>query len=266
MSGAAYQKSSGFPSSGNGGMWAESVPSAPNCLQMESPSCGPLSAQIFGIRLGDAMITESNNSQFLRSPNEIIFDLSHAVRHANNTMTIPFRYSDMSIPLTGLDLDVTVGASQSFKILSINALSGYSQEANLTDNRFRYAAFSTRGDTQAKFELLIQLLSNESPKCNDFVSRKTLINGAGSNINCTVLSTGDEDVLQTKVRLAPNPVEQMLQIQTPMALEARIINAVGAVVRQLDLNAGDHSIAVSDLAKGIYLFQYGTTSIKFMKL
>jgi hypothetical protein len=51
-----------------------------------------------------------------------------------------------------------------------------------------------------------------------------------------------------------------------MALEARIINAVGAVVRNLDLNAGDHSIAVSDLAKGIYLFQYGTTSIKFMKL
>jgi hypothetical protein len=265
MLGAAYQKSSNFPNQGNSGMWAESVPNVTSCIQMAAPACGPLTARIWGVRLGDALITESNNSQFLRGANEIIFDLNGAVRHADNTITIPFRYSDMSIALTGLDLDIKVGSSSLFTIIGINSLSGYSQEANLTDNRFRYAAFSRRGDTQANFELVVKLLSPELPKCSDFVASKALINGVSSNINCIAWRTGSEDALQGKVRLAPNPVEQMLQVETPVVLEAKIINVVGVVVRHLDLNAGHHTIPVSDLATGIYLFQYGSTSIKFVK-
>lgn len=69
-----------------------------------------------------------------------------------------------------------------------------------------------------------------------------------------------------KLVLYPNPVDQILTIETPSVSDAQIINIVGRTMQKITTQVGSTNVNVGDLPKGVYLFKYRNQVVKFVKL
>jgi hypothetical protein len=84
----------------------------------------------------------------------------------------------------------------------------------------------------------------------------------------TTLNT--PELLAAQITLAPNPVEEVLTIDSEFKLsEVQIIDASGRMLRTHDINLPAASIDVADLPKGIYVIRLkgdiGITEKRFVK-
>ena len=79
------------------------------------------------------------------------------------------------------------------------------------------------------------------------------------------------ELLASNVQIAPNPVSDILSIDTDYDLNnAQIINSVGQVVRSTEISASQQTINVAELPEGIYTIRLtgnlGVIEKRFVKL
>jgi len=61
---------------------------------------------------------------------------------------------------------------------------------------------------------------------------------------------------QIKVTAFPNPASDMVNIESPIKITAiRVLNITGQVVMDIEVNATNHQLDVSDLRRGMYVFK-----------
>jgi Secretion system C-terminal sorting domain len=70
---------------------------------------------------------------------------------------------------------------------------------------------------------------------------------------------------QSTIVLYPNPVSEIMTVESPIAAQAHIINNIGQQVQTLQLTEGKNQLSVQELTAGIYWLQYQGGALKFIK-
>lgn len=68
-----------------------------------------------------------------------------------------------------------------------------------------------------------------------------------------------------KFNLYPNPASNMIRIEAEAAAEAQIMDVAGRVVMNVNVNAGENTVNVAELANGVYFVKMNGTVVKFVK-
>jgi len=68
-----------------------------------------------------------------------------------------------------------------------------------------------------------------------------------------------------KFNLYPNPANSIVKIEAETAAEAQVIDMAGRVVMNVNVNAGENTISVADLANGVYFVKINSSVVKFIK-
>jgi hypothetical protein len=76
---------------------------------------------------------------------------------------------------------------------------------------------------------------------------------------------GVEENEAVKFNIYPNPANSIVNIEAEAAAEAQIIDMTGRVVMNVNVNAGENTINVADLANGVYFVKINSSVVKFVK-
>lgn len=68
-----------------------------------------------------------------------------------------------------------------------------------------------------------------------------------------------------KFNLYPNPANSIVKIEAEAAAEAQIIDMTGRVVMNVNVNAGENTVNVAELANGVYFVKIDGSVVKFIK-
>ena len=68
-----------------------------------------------------------------------------------------------------------------------------------------------------------------------------------------------------KFNLYPNPANSIVKIDAEAAAEAQVIDMTGRVVMSVNVNAGENTVNVAELANGVYFVKINSSVVKFIK-
>lgn len=68
-----------------------------------------------------------------------------------------------------------------------------------------------------------------------------------------------------KFNLYPNPANSVIRIEAEAAAEAQIMDMAGRVVMNVNVNEGENTVNVADLANGVYFVKINGSVVKFIK-
>ena len=68
-----------------------------------------------------------------------------------------------------------------------------------------------------------------------------------------------------KFNLYPNPANSIVKIEAEAAAEAQVIDMTGRVVMSVNVNAGENTVNVAELANGVYFVKINSSVVKFIK-
>lgn len=68
-----------------------------------------------------------------------------------------------------------------------------------------------------------------------------------------------------KFNLYPNPANSIVKIEAEAAAEAQVIDMAGRVVMNVNVNEGENTVNVADLANGVYFVKINGSVVKFVK-
>ena len=68
-----------------------------------------------------------------------------------------------------------------------------------------------------------------------------------------------------KFNLYPNPANSIVKIEAEAAAEAQVIDMTGRVVMNVNVNAGENTVNVAELANGVYFVKIDGSVVKFIK-
>nr|WP_321453683.1 choice-of-anchor J domain-containing protein [uncultured Carboxylicivirga sp.] len=116
---------------------------------------------------------------------------------------------------------------------------------------------------------------NYTVSLEGYVAASSSVTIAGDNTTeiVTLVSTGLSDITSSEIRLYPNPVKDMLNVELPATKEdqlVQVVSATGSILKTVEVPAGadQAQINFTDLPRGIYLINiiHNDQSIKLVKI
>jgi len=193
-------------------------------------------------------VKDSISPQFIEVGSVALSTQAKPVVNCNEqSLTLDFnkKFTVSSVTRTGSEFRLTNSLNQSIPII----------KASTTDSSITLDLHSKLwyNDT-----LLLELKTG--------TDGNTILNPCGSDlppfsaqltVNSCTTSVGDLEISMPSFSLYPNPADDLITIQAPLASAGKysISNLQGAVIRQGDFTNQEFKVNISELSDGVYLFQ-----------
>ena len=74
---------------------------------------------------------------------------------------------------------------------------------------------------------------------------------------CVIISIGNQEHVKDKIRIYPNPANDILNIATNgEEYEVKVYNIAGSIIKEVTINGSNYSIDLSSMNKGVYYLQF----------
>jgi len=282
LAGPAYQISTTYPNSDGIGYSKYKVPVVDTCQSVPVANytdCPLISSDVYkGILLGDVNATYYSipNDGLLKSDkeitNEIILDLSKAIKLKNGDINVPVSLS-ASDQITSFDFDLYVNAEKAIvkTVMNPNNLAG---SINYVDSVKRLAvSLYSMDQVPAKNAISITLTkkNNAVLASTDFTAPSliTKINGQPANLKVVADATGIDAINNRTVKIYPNPASDKLNIEVSENSLVQLCDLTGKqVILEAKVNANSTQILnVQNLTTGVYVVKvYNKNYVNIQKV